>query len=341
MSKNMGRKKHRRLTVRHLKNRKSILLINQECKIFHDEESEYGEDYSTYYTKKNRNRALPLTTPWPDEFGGSMVGTGWKESTKRRRQRKDSGPSAKFINRTHIGYWDNVEINWVEVDSNRKGKYINIKKEDGLMEKKYEIADYINELAFLKEYDFSDDDILRFTEGNLLEWITPCIRQSRTEDLFGMMRKLGIHIRDLVVSVPIVLTWDCSDFLSTIIKAYPHFIDYEHFKKELNEEPYILMDLIDDVGDGNIGVDYAGAFREELLEKIDKLREESKEEERRIREAERIRERNARSIDRLEKQLKIIESKILYQELSHAEKSFDEMMEYILTEGKADTELTG
>lgn len=199
------------------------------------------------------------------------------------------------------------------------------------MTKEQEKEAYISELAFLKDYGFSDHDILRLTEGHLLEWITPCIRQSRTENLFRMMRNLGIRIRDLVVSVPIVLTWDCSDFLSTIFNAYPHFIDYEHFKKELNEYPSILIDLLDDDGDGAVGIDYAGGFREELLSEISELREKNKEAERTIREAERIKEMNARSIERLEKQLKIIENRILYKELRHVERSFDEMVEYILT----------
>lgn len=346
MSNSIGRRKHRRLTVRHLKNRKAILLLNQECKIFHYDDSEYGE-YSSYYTKTNRNRALPLITPWPDEIGGSMVGTGWKESTKRRRQRKNSNPSAKLMNSIYsdtVFYderWDNEEINWAEVDKVRKNTSITIKKEDGMMVAKYEKEAFIGELSFLKDYGFSDDDILRLTERDLVAWIEPYFRQDQTEELFKMLINTGIRIRDLVISFPMLLTWGCSDFQRIIMHAYPHFIDYEHFIKCINKTPTILAYLLDDDGDGNIGVDLAGHFRETALAEIEELKENSEEADKIILEAEERKKRNALSIARLEKQVKAIENKIIFQELSNTERPFNEIMDFILPEGNSDPKLAG
>jgi len=312
----------------------------------------YPEDdylkYMRYYAKPNRNMSRPKRMDYADEVDGTRNSSGWKVSTKRKRQWKVCKPSCRALNSTvdefelltdmyvedeEDDYFEMEEI-WATVDTQKSEK-----REVSAMTKANNNSYYVSEMMFLKEYGLSDDEVNKLGERIEEEEyqynrFLIDFRDYKAKELFEFMEEVGFtNIHDLVLEFPEVMTWDIHMFQSTLMSAYPHVLDYDDLMKRLNANPRMLEWFEDDYGDGDIGVDFAGGRLNMVRAEIHEVNNTIDEANKTIAEAQKTIERSEEKLRNLNWQLKVMENKRIYQALIDRKKTYSEVMEFICPKG--------
>ena len=334
MFRSFGRS-HRRMVIRSLKNRKAILDINQSRNGFpaEEEDEEYIE-CKRYFSKPNRNKSRLTKMDYASEVGGTLNSTGWKVSTRRKRQWKHSKPSCRYLNKAE----EEREL-CADIYPEDEEEDCFEREEATTMTTENRDFCFVTDLLFLKEYGLSDEDINKIDERvrkdeYLYEGFVMDFSPHKTKDLFEMMNNVGFHnIRELVIEHPDILTWNILKFQKTLMAAYPHVLDYNDLMERLNADPEMLMWLEDDDGDGNIGVDFAGGRLNMLQAEIQSLQDEIDAANKTITEAQKTIDSNRETLNYLKWNLRVMENKRIYQALIGRDKTYSEVIDFICPKG--------